>query len=345
MGHEYYMHRCLQLAKNGKETVSPNPRVGSVVVHNNTIIAEGWHRKAGEPHAEVLAIGAVADQSLLSTSTLYVNLEPCAHHGRTPPCSDLIIEKQIPRVVIGSRDPFSEVNGKGIAKLKKAGTDVIEGVLQQECLHLNRRFFTFHQKKRPYVILKWAQSADGFMDRERSADQKGPNWITGKESKILVHSWRAEEDAILIGAQTALNDQPALTVREVSGKNPIRLVIDPQLRVNPNLTVLDETSENLVFNYKTATKERSTEWVKLDESTAALQQILQECYRRNIQSMMVEGGARTLQRFIEAGYWDEARVFTGTPNFGKGLKAPLLQGHYQAQSQWGADTLQVIYNL
>ncbi|MGB0177495.1 MAG: bifunctional diaminohydroxyphosphoribosylaminopyrimidine deaminase/5-amino-6-(5-phosphoribosylamino)uracil reductase RibD [Owenweeksia sp.] len=344
MEHQPYMQRCLQLAENGVGTTSPNPMVGSVIVHNNQIIGEGWHRKAGEPHAEVMAIRSVKNKDLLRESTLYVNLEPCAHHGRTPPCSDLIIENNIARVVIGSRDPFDEVNGKGIAKMQAKGIEIIENILPDECRDLNKRFFTFHNKKRPYILLKWAQSSDGFMDKIRTAGETGPNWITGKEAKMLVHKWRSEEDAILVGAGTVANDNPSLTVREVSGKNPVRLLIDPSLRTEKNKNILDQSVPTVVFNRLKEGPDGNIQYVQITDDTPLLPALLEYCYEAGITSILVEGGACTLQQFIGTNLWDEARIWTGNEPFLNGLKSPEIKGVVGNRSTFGSDRLQILYN-
>ncbi|HBF19333.1 MAG TPA: bifunctional diaminohydroxyphosphoribosylaminopyrimidine deaminase/5-amino-6-(5-phosphoribosylamino)uracil reductase RibD [Cryomorphaceae bacterium] len=343
MRHEEYMQRCLQLALNGLGTTSPNPLVGSVIVRQGKIIGEGWHHKAGEPHAEVMAIRSVADESLLREATLYVNLEPCAHHGRTPPCSDLIIEKKIPRVVVGTGDPFVEVSGKGIARMRKAGIEVTEGILPDQCQQINKRFFTFHTQKRPYIILKWAQSRDGFLDWERGDDEKGPNWITGKEAKILVHHWRVQEDAILVGAQTAITDNPSLTVRETKGKNPVRLLIDPDLRVAKDRNLYDQQSKTIILNLQKEGTENTVEFIRVTDRALVMSSLLEACYQRNITSILVEGGAETLHHFILSGNWDEARIFTGTVSFGSGLLAPSIQGLPMDSSIIGNDHLQILF--
>ena len=276
-GEEKYMFKCLALAKNGLKEVSPNPMVGCVIVHQNKIIGEGYHQKYGEAHAEVNAINSVENKALLKESTLYVNLEPCAHYGKTPPCADLIIKHKIPKVVIGCMDSFGEVSGKGIENLKEAGTEVTVGVLQKESLRLNKRFFTFQNKNRPHIILKWAETKDGFIDVDRS-DFKGTvdNWITSNDSKILVHKWRSEEEAIMIGTNTALNDNPHLTVREIEGKNPIRVILDLNLRLPNDLNVFDKSTPTLVFNHKKDALEHNLEFIKIDESNNILSQILVE---------------------------------------------------------------------
>ncbi|HRS53852.1 MAG TPA: bifunctional diaminohydroxyphosphoribosylaminopyrimidine deaminase/5-amino-6-(5-phosphoribosylamino)uracil reductase RibD, partial [Bacteroidales bacterium] len=244
-----YIRRCFDLARLGMGKVAPNPMVGCVIVNGNKIIGEGYHQEYGGYHAEVNAINSVIDKDLLKTAVLYVNLEPCAHYGKTPPCTDLIISSQIPKVVISNVDPFEKVAGKGINKLRAAGISVIVGVLKQDGKELNKRFFTFCEQKRPYIILKWAQSLDGFIDKERNSNEKlkGPTWITGDFFKKVVHKWRAEEQAIMVGTNTAINDNPKLTVREVPGKNPLRIVIDRVLKLPHNLNLFDSSTPTLVL--------------------------------------------------------------------------------------------------
>jgi diaminohydroxyphosphoribosylaminopyrimidine deaminase/5-amino-6-(5-phosphoribosylamino)uracil reductase len=322
--YEKYMRQCLQLAQQGFGHVAPNPMVGCVIVYEGKIIGEGFHHEFGKAHAEVEAISMVKNQALLENSVLYVNLEPCAHHGKTPPCVDLIIEKKIPKVVIGSEDPFSEVSGKGIEKLKAAGVRVVKNILHDECRFLNRRFFTFHEKKRPYIILKWAQTKDGYIDRVREG-VKGINWITGEDAQRLVHVWRAQESAILVGKNTVINDNPSLTVRNVKGKNPLRIILDSLASLENTYKVFDKNANTIMYNTVGSEKvHEQYERVKLSENMSTLDEILYDLHSRNIQSVIVEGGAFTLQAFINLGYWDEARVFTGDVLFEKGLKAPHL---------------------
>lgn len=343
MEHEIFMQRCLELALKGLGSASPNPLVGSVVVHENKIIGEGWHKIAGEAHAEVNAINSVKDKSLLTKSTIYVNLEPCAHFGRTPPCSDLIIKHKLKRVIIACQDPFSKVNGKGIQKLEGAGIDVMVDVLKDESLFLNRRFFTFQNKKRPYIILKWAQTQDGFMDKKRETGDVGQNWISGLAAKRLVHLWRSQEDAILIGAQTAINDNPSLTVREVEGKNPIRLILDPNNRVAKNSQVFDKSAPTIHFH--TQMEELEQEGLRSYQiSGELLPQLMEACKQNEIQSIIVEGGSKTLHNFIEADLWDEARIFNAPIHFGDGLKAPSLKKLPSSSDRIGQDQLLIYYN-
>ena len=322
---EKYMDRCLELARLGAGDVAPNPMVGCVIVHNGKIIGEGFHRKYGEAHAEVNAIGTVKNTDLLSSSTLYVSLEPCAHFGKTPPCSSLIIEKKIPRVVVGCIDPFAEVAGKGIEKMKQAGIQVEVGMLEAECLWLNRRFFTFHQKKRPYIILKWAQTMDGFIDVDRTQAAFGqPTWISNELSRRQVHRQRAGEAAVLIGTHTAFKDNPSLTVREWSGNQPVRLVIDRRNHLPYDLHLKDGKTPTIVFTEEAGQSRTNLELVKVDFQVNIIPQILKFLYSRELQSVVVEGGQHLLQSFIDQGLWDEAHVYFGNTFFVKGVEAPRL---------------------
>ncbi len=322
---ELYMLRCLQLASIGLGNTYSNPMVGSVIVHHGRIIGEGFHHKAGEPHAEVNAVNSVKDKSLLKESTLYVNLEPCAHYGKTPPCSLLIIDHQIPKVVIGCIDSFSEVAGKGIKMMADKGIEVTVGVLEKESLDLNRRFFTFHNKKRPYVILKWAQTQDGFIDIERNADNYGsPTWITDGHCRQLVHKWRTEEQAILVGTQTAIKDNPSLTVRNWSGKNPVRILIDQNLRVPQSYNLFNTEAQTIIFNRNKDEKQGHIKYCSLNFDEDIIPQILQKLHQFGLQSIIIEGGQQVLQSFINAHLWDEARVFVGNRWFKNGIKAPHL---------------------
>lgn len=342
---EKYMQRCIELAGLGAGDVAPNPMVGSVIVHRGKIIGEGYHRKYGGPHAEVNAINSVPHPVILKESTLYVSLEPCAHHGLTPPCSDLIIHKKIPEVVIGTVDPFSEVAGKGIEKLRKAGIEVVSGVLEKECRELNKRFFTFHEKKRPYVILKWAQTIDGFIDVERSPESFGePTWITGNLALQLVHKIRSEESAILVGTNTAEKDNPSLTVRHWPGKNPYRLVLDKKLRLPGSLNLLNGLEETLVFNVRKNEKNDRITYVKIDSGKELLPQIMDELYQRNILSVIVEGGRQMLDSFFFSGCWDEAHVFIGDTCFYDGIRAPQIKGKLVASELLGNDQLKIFMN-
>ncbi|NLB94038.1 MAG: bifunctional diaminohydroxyphosphoribosylaminopyrimidine deaminase/5-amino-6-(5-phosphoribosylamino)uracil reductase RibD [Bacteroidales bacterium] len=341
-----YMQRCIELARSGAGSVSPNPMVGCVIVRGNEIVGEGFHRKYGEAHAEVNAVNSVANPELLKESTLYVSLEPCAHHGRTPPCTGLIIEKQIPRVVIGAADPSPEVAGRGIKKLKEAGIEVVSGVLGQECRELNKRFSTFHEKKRPYIILKWAQTSDGFIDIAReSSDYGEPNWITGDLALRLVHKIRAEEDAIIVGTNTALKDNPSLSVRNWAGESSLRIVIDKELKLPETLKFFDGTQKTLILNALRTEKEDLTEWFKLDFSKDILPQILSELFSRKILSLIVEGGRQLLESFIRDGLWDEAHVFSGNKFFFSGIEAPKIQGVQTACELLDYDRLFIFRNF
>ncbi|AEV31946.1 riboflavin biosynthesis protein RibD [Owenweeksia hongkongensis DSM 17368] len=343
MKHELYIQRCIQLAENAKGNTCPNPLVGSVIVHNDQIIGEGWHAKSGEPHAEVNAINSVQDKSVLTESTIYVSLEPCAHFGKTPPCADLIVKNKIPRVVIGCRDPFDAVNGKGIEKLQAAGIEVLVGVLEKECLELNSAFFTYHTKKRPYIILKWAQTQDGYLDKIREEKDNGVNWITQPETKLLVHRWRHEVDGILVGAKTIINDNPELTVRLVEGQNPMRLIIDPNNRIPKDAKIFSESGKTVVFSNELQASQENITYFELDSKKLVLESVLKACYDLQIQSILVEGGAHTLQSFIEANLWDEARVLTGASSFGQGLRAPSLTLNPTETHRFGKDSLRIFY--
>lgn len=316
------MQRCIQLARLGAGHVAPNPMVGSVLVYEGRIIGEGYHEIHGKAHAEVNCIASVneADRQFIERSTIYVSLEPCAHHGKTPPCADLIIEKRIPQVVVGCRDPFPEVNGKGIEKLRAAGIDVTVGILEKECVDLNRRFFTFHTKHRPYIILKWAQSENGFIARsgERTA-------ISNQYTDRLVHKWRSEEASILVGARTALIDDPALTNRHWTGLDPIRLVIDRQLELPDTLRLFDKRAKTIVFNTIKHDPGANPGYYQLAEDSNLVNQLLIGLHSLKIQSVLVEGGARMLQSFIDEDAWDEARIITNNElHLPGGLPAPGL---------------------
>ena len=320
------MHRCLQLAKLGAGNVAPNPMVGAVLVYKNSIIAEGYHQQYGQAHAEVNCINSVkeTDQSLIEKSTLYVSLEPCSHYGKTPPCADLIIKNKIPNVVIGCRDSYTEVDGKGIQKLQQAGISVITGILKKDALELNKRFFTFHTKHRPYIILKWAQSADGKIANEDFSAVKITNEITNR----LVHKWRSEEAAILIGTNTALNDNPSLTNRLWQGNNPIRLVIDRRLQLPASLYIFDGSVKTVVFNQVKSEEKSNVIFYKLPAGEDMLAGLLNALHQLNIQSVLVEGGAVLLQSFIDKNCWDEATVIINEQlTIGDGINAPHLKNN------------------
>jgi diaminohydroxyphosphoribosylaminopyrimidine deaminase/5-amino-6-(5-phosphoribosylamino)uracil reductase len=296
--------------------------VGCVIVKNGLIIGEGYHSEYGGKHAEIKAIESVLDQKEIENSTVYISLEPCVHHGKTPPCVNELINRKIKIAVIGSRDSNPIVGGKGIESLKRAGIEVHENVLSEACRTLNKRFFTFHEKRRPYVILKWAQTSDGYLDKNREIGEKGINWISSPESKVLVHKWRSEEQSILVGRNTIMNDNPSLTVREISGKNPTRIVIDSQLQLSKDVNIFSKDAPTLVFNRLKNDQTDGVEWIKISETST--KHILDELFKRNIQSVLVEGGSRTLQYFIIDNVWDEARVIVGDVKFGDGVKAPIM---------------------
>lgn len=326
------MHRCLELAKLGAGQVAPNPLVGAVLVHNGRIIGEGYHRAYGQAHAEVNCLQSVKkeDLPLIKESILYVSLEPCAHHGKTAPCADLIIEKKIPEVVIGIRDPFKEVNGKGIEKLKAAGIKVTSGTLQEKCRDLNKRFFTFHTAFRPYVILKWAQTVNGKI----AGDNGARLLISNAYSNRVVHKWRSEESSILVGTHTALNDDPSLTTRLWQGPNPVRLVIDMELRLPRSLKIYDRTVKTIIFNTHKQEEDGNLIFYKVTADISLVQQVVTALYQLNIQSVLVEGGAKLLQSFIDEDVWDEARVIINTNMFvSGGLSAPALVNAIQEKNE------------
>tara|TARA_R110002050_G_scaffold114994_4_gene230904 strand:- start:864 stop:1868 length:1005 start_codon:yes stop_codon:yes gene_type:complete len=327
--HETYIKRCLQIAKNGLGSTRPNPMVGAVIVHNNLIIAEGFTSAYGGNHAEVNAINAVKDKSILTECTLYVTLEPCSHFGKTPPCSDLIVRHKIQNVVIGCIDDNPEVAGKGIAKLRASGCNVTVGILEAECKAHHKRFFTFHNKKRPYIILKWAETADGFIAPLKK-DEKKPVWITNKYSRQLVHKWRAEEQAILVGTNTVIEDNPRLTVRDWSGENPIRVVLDRTSKLNSDYSIFNDEAKTLRVTNK-----------DIDFEKPIAIQIADVLFKQNINSIIIEGGSQTLQTFIDENLWDEARVFTGSTSFKTGIKAPELIGNLISESQIKNDLLKI----
>ena len=314
--------------------------VGCVIVHNDTIIGQGYHKKNGESHAEVNAINSVKDLKMLEESTLFVNLEPCSHTGKTPPCSDIIIKYKIPRVVIGCIDPFPKVSGEGIKKMESAGITVQHGCLSTQSKELNKRFIIFHTKKRPYITLKWAQSQDKFIAPK---NQKEPLWLTCEKSKELVHKWRGEEDAVLIGRITAKLDNPKLTVREVNGRNPIRIVIDRKLRLPNSINIYNDEARTITFNSVKNTKIGSNEFIKIDFKDM-VNQILHVLYKKNIQSVIIEGGSITLQSFIDQEIWDEARVFTTKTMLLDGVRAPEINKGQYSKKKIGNDNLSIILN-
>ena len=324
---EKMMFRAIELARFGMSNVSPNPMVGCVIVHNGKIIGEGYHHEYGKAHAEVNAINSVKDHSLLKEATIYVTLEPCSHHGKTPPCADLILQTGIPDVVVGTTDPFAQVAGRGIQLLTEGGCRVTEGCLEQACVELNRRFFTFHQKNRPYVILKWAQTVDGFIDIDRSHEHYGqPTWITNDLSRIAVHKMRADESAILVGTNTARKDNPSLTVRDWTGNPPLRLLIDREMKLPSTLALLDQNIPTVVYTAHEVADKKNLEFRKILFDGTEVAQILNDLHSRGILSLIVEGGQLLLKAFIDQDLWDEARVFIGKNNFHFGVKAPVFEG-------------------
>ncbi len=339
---EWYIQRCIDLALKGKGNVAPNPMVGAVIVLNDEIIGEGYHEQYGQAHAEVNAVNAVQNKALLKDATIYVSLEPCAHVGKTPPCADLIVQHQFKRVVVGCLDSYSEVSGKGIQRMREHSIQVDVGVMEQECRELNKRFFTFHERKRPYIILKWAQTVDGFMDPLRTNNEKGIYWITHPETKKVVHQWRAEEAAIMVGKNTAIVDNPSLTTREFKGKNPIRILLDSHLETPINANLFNDEAQTLIFNLDKSAIESSNEWIKVDKMDLAV--IMSVLHKKNIQSVIVEGGKQILEQFIASNLWDEARVLIGENVFLEGLAAPLLNESVVRSTELGKDRLNCYKN-
>ena len=330
--HEIHIKRCLKIAKNGLGSTRPNPMVGAIIVCDDKVIGEGFTSPYGQSHAEVNAINAVKNKALLKKSTLYVTLEPCSHHGKTPPCSDLIISHNIPKVVIGCIDDNPKVVGKGIAKLKASGCEVIVGVLENECKIHHKRFFTFNNKKRPYIILKWAETKDGFI-APKTKDKQKPIWITNRYSRQLVHKWRSEEQVILVGTNTVIEDNPSLTVRDWTGDNPTRIVIDKSLKLNSELKLFDNAAKTISISNK-----------EIDFKKNISKQICDLLFKENINSIIIEGGSKTLQTFINEGLWDEARVFVGLTEFKEGVKAPQFKGKLASEQSILDDSLKVYLN-
>jgi len=330
-----YMRRAMELARLGLGRVSPNPMVGCVVVHDDKIIGEGFHRQYGGSHAEVHAIESVHKKELLPESTVYVSLEPCAHYGKTPPCANLLVTSGVKKVVIANADPNPLVAGKGKAILENAGIEVVVGVLEKEGLEINRRFFKYITQQKPYVILKWAETADGYIARSDYSSK----WISNEYSRKLVHKWRTEEDAVLVGRNTALHDNPLLNARDWPGKNPLRIVLDRKLQLPETLNLFNGELLIVCYNTQSSRNEPNLDFVKLPEE-GFLGGVLDELYSRNIQSLIVEGGAATLQAFIDEGLWDEGRVFQSSVCFGDGIKAPQLRNaHFEAKETILGDTL------
>lgn len=343
------MDRCIELALNGLGNVAPNPMVGAVVVCDDKIIGEGYHQRFGEAHAEVNAITNAKKFTkenkyayAIERSILYVNLEPCSHHGKTPPCVDLIIAHKIPEVVIGTIDPFAKVNGEGVKKLEAAGIMVTAGIRKEACEELNKRFFTFHWKKRPYIIIKYAQSKDGFIAGKIS--NTGSPYISNEYSLKLSHKWRSEEQAIMVGTTTALTDNPELTVRNWKGRNPLRVTIDRSLKLNKNLKIFNDAASTIVFNEKETAYDGVIHHIKIDFNGNVPEQIMNELYKKDIQSIIIEGGMKLLQSFIDKGLWDEARIFTGNKWLGEGVKGPLLKGEIVSKENLLDDELIILKN-
>jgi len=337
-----FMRRCLELASKAEGLTYPNPMVGSVIVYEGKILGEGYHLRSGEPHAEVNAINSVSDKSKLKFSTLYVNLEPCSHFGKTPPCADYIISNAIPMIVIGTADTSEKVSGKGVKKLSDAGCEVKMGVIEAECRSLNRRFFTFHEKKRPYITLKWAQSADGYLDILRSEDHKSePTWITGKPERVLVHKWRTSEQAILVGAGTIRADDPRLNVREWKGNDPLKLILSRSGSINKGSAVDDPDGKVVLFTHNYDADIPDVVMVKLRENEPSSIQISEYLYLSGIQSLLIEGGAEVLNHFISTGLWDEARIFTGEVFFKQGVRAPLINGLRSSKTYFSGSCLEI----
>tara|TARA_Y100001933_G_scaffold264990_1_gene334085 strand:- start:3038 stop:4057 length:1020 start_codon:yes stop_codon:yes gene_type:complete len=338
----------MELGKKGLGTTAPNPMVGCVVVHDGKIIGEGFTDSYGGPHAEVNAINSVQDKGILSESSLYVTLEPCSHYGKTPPCADLIAKHKIKEVYIGLQDPHDKVAGKGIKKLEEAGCKVTVGILEAECREHHKRFLSFQEKKRPYILLKWAESQDGFLAPDPSLRNENPEpfWITNAYSKQLVHQWRSEEQAILVGTKTVLEDNPKLTTRNWSGKNPIRVVLDKDLKIDSNFHVFDGSVKTIVLTQQRDASKymEGVDYVEIDFARPLAKQICDVLYQQHITSVIVEGGARTLQTFIDENLWDEARIFTGPIRFEKGLTAPKFKETLAGQQQILTDSLSLYIN-
>ncbi len=349
--HEFYIKRCLELAKNGLPFAMPNPSVGAVVVVEDTIIGEGFTSSYGGNHAEVNAINSIKDKSLLLNSTLYVSLEPCSHFGKTPPCADLIVKHKIPNVVIGTLDSNEKVSGNGVKKLQEAGINVTIGILEKECFNLNKRFFTFHNKKRPYIILKWAESFDGFIapfrqnTKEQKFDDKKSISISNEFSRQVVHKWRSEEQAILVGTTTVLNDNPKLNVRDWTGKNPIRVVIDKSGKITPQYYVKDESVKTIVITeQENVTSTKNLIFEKSIFDLHLVNSICEILYKHEIQSVLIEGGTKTLQSFIDANLWDEARIFKSDSLLGFGIKSPQIEPECTTRKDILNDKLLTLFN-
>jgi diaminohydroxyphosphoribosylaminopyrimidine deaminase/5-amino-6-(5-phosphoribosylamino)uracil reductase len=339
--HDIFMRRCLELSVAAEGMTYPNPMVGSVIVHNGNIIGEGFHKKAGLPHAEVNAINAVVQKEQLKDSTLYVNLEPCSHHGKTPPCADFIITNKIPRVVVGAVDTSSKVSGEGIRRLREAGVEVLTGILEDKSRWVNRRFFRFNENNRPWIVLKWAKSSDGFLDLERAQGSTPiPYWISGQPERVLVHRWRSYEQAILAGAGTIRADKPRLNVREWAGKSPLVLILSSSGNINP----VSIHGSKVVFTHNSGVQIKGAEIVTMNTEEPSSVQIVRYLFEKGLQSLFVEGGSQVLNHFISTAMWDEARIFTGRKNFGKGIASPLLSGTLISSREFEGSLLQTYIN-
>lgn len=340
MNHEFYIKRCIELAQKATGKTYPNPLVGAVIVHNGKIIGEGFHQKAGENHAEINAINSVGNPELLPESTIYVSLEPCAHFGKTPPCSLKLKEIGFRKVVIGSMDSHDKVNGKGKKILQDAGIETISGILENECRTLNKRFFTFHEKKRPYLILKWAESGDGFIDKNFK-----PTKISNELASQFVHQIRSEEHAILVGTQTALNDNPSLTTRLIDGRNPVRILIDFDLKIPREFNIYNDEAPTLVFNQEKDLDEGNVKFIKISKENF-LENLLQKLYENQIQSVLIEGGSRTLQTFINANLWDETIIIKNENlTLENGTKAPKFDGNLVEEKYFRDNLVSMFRNI
>jgi len=336
--HENYMHYCLELAVKGLGQVAPNPMVGCIIAGENGIVSEGYHEIFGKPHAEINALNAVETPSSLKDATLYVNLEPCNHQGKTGPCTDAIIASGIKKVVVGCVDPNPEVKGKGIEKLVRSGIDVVTGVSERECIEVNKRFFVFHEKKRPFIILKWAQTKDGFIDRKRTAGET-PAKITQDAADMLVHLWRSQEQAIMVGTHTVIMDNPKLTTRKTAGPSPTRVILDRTLRVPTSSNVFDKSAHTIVFTEQKTGGNHGAEYIPVNFDGTLLTNMLTELYKKNIQSVIIEGGEKLLKSFIDKDLWDEAKVFYSSRTLGDGVTAPNFPFPTRGEIRIGDDTL------
>jgi diaminohydroxyphosphoribosylaminopyrimidine deaminase/5-amino-6-(5-phosphoribosylamino)uracil reductase len=342
--HEGYMHSCLELAVKGLGRVADNPMVGCVIAGENGVVGEGYHEKFGGPHAEINALNSVENKNSLKGTTLYVNLEPCSHHGKTPPCTDAIIASGIKKVVIGCLDPNAEVSGKGAEVLRKAGIEVTVGVLERECREVNKRFLTFHGKKRPFIILKWAQTSDGFIDRKRTA-QESREKITQGEADMMVHLWRSQEQAIMVGTHTVVMDNPNLTTKKTGGSNPTRVILDKSLRIPTTSNIFDKAAPTIIFTEQKTGGNHGAEYITVNFDGALLPSMLQELYNKKIQSVIIEGGEKLLKSFIDKDLWDEAKVFYSAKTLGEGVKAPQFPFPSKGEIRMGDDTLTFYRNV